>query len=202
MGHTVMCVCTVYFTAIVGCAFSSPRLTSGENQQDDKSEKEPAVELLLEQNDTLPEEDVDNEDKPAKTFSDENLDDTGGGENISIPRNETDGAISENRSLDLEITNGKHFPVTKPVMNLSQMQELIKNRHLEGIKEQIMAKLKLPYAPKLNAPMPQLPMDEIEKVYFGSSNDEGYRAHSHYYAKTVRKFIIGQDGELPFNLNC
>lgn len=193
MGHTVMCVCTVYFTAIVGCAFSSPRLTAGENQQDDSNGQNSQKEVEHAVNATVYVQDVDSENKSGKKFQENNINDTGGGlppENVTVPENFPPIIDSETKHInDTERTTMKPFGKSK------QIQDLVKRRHLEEIKEQLLAKLRLSFPPKLREPMPQLPMDEIQKVYFATSNDESYRRTSHFYAKTVRKFIVGTDGK-------
>lgn len=202
MGHTVMCVCTVYFTAIVGCAFSSPRLTAGENQQNDsKTVHETRLEVEIKE--TISSTKKVNspvDETNVETFNETNLDDSGGGSKI---KNFTENA--ENISPDTESTlnissetdsiNGMEQSLVKH-LNKTQIKEIIRNRHTEGFKQQILSKLRMTYPPMLqHGKMPSLPMDELVKVYFELSNDERYRRHSHYYAKTVRKFIVGQDGE-------
>ncbi|VDI74926.1 Hypothetical predicted protein [Mytilus galloprovincialis] len=191
MGHTVMCVCTVYFTAIVGCAFSSPRLTSGENQQDDCTEQNSQKEVEHAVNAAVYVQDVDSENKSDKKFQENNINDTGGGlppENVTVPENFPPIIDSETKHI-----NDTESTTMKPFVKSKQIQDLVKRRHLEEIKEQLLAKLRLSFPPKLREPMPQLPMDEIQKVYFATSNDESYRRTSHFYAKTVRKFIVGTD---------
>lgn len=195
MAHTVMCVCTVYFTAIVGCAFSSPRHTAGENQQDEPREKEPLLEAELHENITSMDESYDADEGHPETFHETKVDDTGGGPiigNITSSDNATlDFEVSSNTSTEVNMFNGTED--LKNEHTSTQIQHLIRERHVEGIKEQILSKLRLPYPPKLRGPMPKLPMDEIQKVYSEFSNDESFRQHSNYYAKTVRKFIVGKD---------
>lgn len=194
-----MCVCTVYFTAIVGCAFSSPRLTAGESQQNDsKTVHEVRLEVGIKE--TISSTKTVNssvDETNVETFNKTNLDDSGGGskienftENISPDTESTLNISSETDSI-----NGTEHSLAKH-LNKTQIKEIIRNRHMEGLKQQILSKLRMTYPPKLqHGKMPQLPMDELVKVYFELSSDETYRRHSHYYAKTVRKFIVGQDGE-------
>lgn len=194
-----MCVCTVYFTAIVGCAFSSPRLTAGESQQhDSKTVHETRLEVEIKENisstktvnSPIDETNVENSNET-------NLDDSGGGgkienftENVSPDTESTLNISSKTDSI-----NGTEHSLAKH-LNKTKIKELIRNRHVEGLKQQIISKLRMTYPPILqHGKMPHLPMDELVKVYFELSSDETYRRHSNYYAKTVRKFIVGQDGE-------
>lgn len=188
MGHTVMCVCTVYFTAIVGCAFSSPRFSSGEGQQNDSSssytEKDNGTTVA--DISTKVSNYSENREDGKDIHVTPEIVDTGGGtanETISTPINDQNNA--SNATADFYIAP-------------EQIQRLIQERHLNAIKDQILTKLRLPFPPKLRGPMPQLPLEEIEKVYFESNNDGTYRPNSHYYANTVRKFIPGKDGKIVF----
>lgn len=189
MGHTVMWVCTVYFTAIVGCAFSSPRFNSGEGQQSDsgtsnteKDSETLVAEISTQEKYDQPEnkkENIDIQESPK-------IEDTGGGTVINIKSSSAtiaDLKKSINGSVDSQSVD-------------EQIHKFIQERHLESVKEQLLTKLQLPFPPKLRGPMPLLPLDEIEKVYLESNNDASFRPNSHYFAKTVRKFIPGKDGKI------
>lgn len=82
-----------------------------------------------------------------------------------------------------------------------EKQKAEERMHIEYIKRQLMAKLRLSSAPVSNSDASVLPLAELGRGFFQTQHDQGqkkYKPH-HFYAKALQIYVIGNDGKrIPY----
>lgn len=79
-------------------------------------------------------------------------------------------------------------------------QKAEERMHIEYIKRQLMAKLRLSSAPVSKSDASVLPLAELGRGFLQTQHDQGqkkYKPH-HFYAKALQIYVIGNDGKRHF----
>ena len=227
MAHTVIWMATVYFTAFVGCAFSSPRYNANASVDDAAQSSTDAettdgttditTNATVQSNNATSDQqnatsaarlDHDrgglgtetNNESSASIITDENNNgsmtnavDTNLGLNASKTTEEQD---TKNANLSNLNYDDDRCPNCKP---WKQFKQELEERHVATIKEYLLAKLRMDSPPVLKAPVPTLPLMELQRDYMYLKDEPRYRSRrvyaKNFFAKTVQVFVMGKDGK-------
>ena len=223
MAHTVIWMATVYFTAFVGCAFSSPRYNANATV-DDAAQSSTDAETTdgttgITTNATV-QNNYATSDQQNATSADSLDHDRGGPgtetnnqSSASIITDENNNgrmatAVDKNLGLNASKPTEEHddmsnldqyddsCPNCKP---WKQFKQELEERHVATIKEYLLAKLRMDSPPVLKAPVPTLPLMELQRDYMYLKDEPRYRNRrvyaKNFFAKTVQVFVMGKDGK-------
>lgn len=214
----MFCLASVYFTALVGCAFSSPRRTADGTQQEQVAKTtiinfENVKEFEKPENtkkNPVPQIDEDsgggNADTDMVTVKSENEtsnNDTINGNtndiNIDIQLNTTQIPTENNTSVS-GITDQTEDTNCSNCMTWQEIKTLKERKTVESVKQQILQKLRMKTPPKYRGTKPSLPLQELVSTYV---LDEGILEKKRdptidLFAKNLQLFVMGKDGKIDF----
>ncbi|XP_061181653.1 growth/differentiation factor 8-like [Saccostrea echinata] len=126
-------------------------------------------------------------------------------QNVNVTSDDIDSVGNVNETVILEsYSNKTNTSVETIAENLEETglpispeeeRKAEEKMHLEFIKRQLMAKLRLSSPPIANGQAPVLPLVELGRGYLQTQHDQGknkYKAH-HFYAKTLQLYVMGKD---------